>query len=116
MAAPKINAYRFGHIEIDGQSYTSDVIIFPDHVMSGWWRQEGHVLYPTDLESVFEADVEALIVGQGAYGRMRVTQATRRKVKSAGIDLIVQHTHDAVETYNAMREEKNVVAALHLTC
>jgi hypothetical protein len=116
MAIPKIGSYRFGHIEIDGDSYTNDVIIFPDHVMSNWWRDEGHILKPEDLEAVFSADVDVLVVGQGANGRMRVTQATRQKVESAGINLITKNTHDAVETYNAMRDEKNVVAALHLTC
>ncbi len=116
MQTPRINAYRFGHIEIDGQAYTNDVIIFPDHVMSDWWRDEGHVLQPQDLERVFAADVDVLIVGQGANGRMRVTQATRQQVEAAGIDLLVKHTHEAVETYNEMRDKKNIVAALHLTC
>ncbi len=116
MQTPEIKAYRFGDIEIDGQSYTHDVIIFPDHVMSDWWRNEGHVLNPEDLEAVLSADVEVLVVGQGANGRMRVSQATRREIKAAGINLISQKTHDAVETYNALRDEKKVAAALHLTC
>ena len=116
MATPKIEAYRFGQIQIDGSAYSNDVIIFPDHVMSDWWRDKGHVLQPQDLEHVLNADVDVLIVGQGASGRMRVTEATRQQVAGAGIDLIAKHTHEAVETYNAMRDEKKVIAALHLTC
>jgi hypothetical protein len=116
MQSPKIESYRFGRIQIDGKSYSNDVIIFPDHVMGDWWRDEGHVLHPADLKNVFNANVDVLIVGQGAHGRMRVTKATREKVQAAGIKLIVKNTNEAVEAYNAVRDEKNVAAALHLTC
>jgi hypothetical protein len=116
MQAPKIESYRFGHIEIDGQSYSNDVIIFPDHVMSNWWRDEGHVLKPEDLKKVLTADLDVLVVGQGANGRMRVTSATRRQVQEAGFELIVKNSHDAVETYNVLRGQEKVAAALHLTC
>jgi len=44
-----IEHYEFGHIVIRGKSYSSDVIIYPDHVDSDWWREEGHRLSPVDL-------------------------------------------------------------------
>ncbi|RLI30667.1 hypothetical protein DRO48_02760, partial [Candidatus Bathyarchaeota archaeon] len=47
---PTIEAYGFGYIVVDGKRYTSDVIIFPDRVMDGWWRKEGHRLYVDDLK------------------------------------------------------------------
>jgi hypothetical protein len=114
--AARIDAYRFGHIVIDGQVHTKDVIILPDRVIGGWWRKEGHTLHPEDLGTVFEGAPEILVVGTGAYERMLVTRETKRTLKEAGIELIAQDTQSATETYNRLRSERAVAAVLHLTC
>jgi hypothetical protein len=101
---------------IDGQVHNKDVIILPDRVIGGWWRKEGHALHPDDLEAVFEAVPQVLVVGQGASSRIQVTQETRPAVQAAGIELVALPTQKAVETYNAMRGERAIAAALHLTC
>jgi len=116
MSTPQIESYRFGRIVIDGQAHTQDVIILPDRVIGDWWRQEGHRLNPDDLDAVFEAAPETLIVGQGTFGRMRVTQAAERALQAASIELIALPTGDAGEAYNRLRTRRSVAAALHLTC
>ena len=57
-----------------------------------------------------------LVVGQGAYGRMRVPAETRQALQAAGIELIAQPTEQACQTYNRLRQKRAVAAALHLTC
>ncbi len=115
--SPAIEHYRFGAITVDGQRHTRDLIILPDErIVAGWWRKEGHALHPGDLTAVFEAAPEVLVVGTGAYGMMRVTEKTRRALATAGIRLIAAPTAEAVKTYNELREETRVAAALHLTC
>jgi hypothetical protein len=84
-------------------------------VVGGRWRKEGHILHPDDLEAVFEAAPEVCVVGQGAYGRIHVTQETRQALQAAGIELVVLPAQKAVETYDAVREGR-AAAALHLTC
>ena len=116
MSTPQIKSYRFGRIVIDGRAYSKDVIILPNRVIGNWRRQEGHALRPDDLAAVFEAAPEALIVGQGAFGLMRVTHEAEQSLQAAGIELIALPTGEAVETYNRLREERAVAAALHLTC
>lgn len=116
MSQPKIESYGFGHITIDGKSHSQDVIILPDRVIGNWWRNEGHSLGPNDLDAVFEVKPDVLIVGQGAYGRMDVPAGTREAIQAAGIEVIVQKTAQAYQTYNQMREKRKVAAALHLTC
>jgi hypothetical protein len=126
MDVPEIQSYQFGCIVIDGKTYTKDVIILPDRVIGGWWRQEGHALHPDDLTDVVDLSASAaapsgirpqvLIVGQGAYGQMRVTPETQRALQAAGIELIAQPTEKACQTYNHLREQRTVAAALHLTC
>jgi hypothetical protein len=101
---------------IDGKTYTQDLIILPDRILDGWWRQQGHLLHTVDLEAVFHAKPDLLIVGQGAYGRMRVPQETRQNLASSNIELIALPTQEAVTRYNTASRERAIAAAFHLTC
>ena len=116
MSTPRIEDYAFGHIAIDGERYEEDVIILPDRVISSWWRDEGHTLQTQDLDAVFEADVDVLVVGQGAYGRMSVPRKVEQALEEAGIEVVAHDTEEACQVYNRRREKGNVAAALHLTC
>lgn len=116
MKPPKVESYCFGEIVISGERHTSDVIIFPDRVMGRWWRKEGHSLATEDLEEVFLAAPEALVIGQGSSGYMSVPAETLREIEKTGIKVIVQKTPEACDTYNRLCEKQKVVAALHLTC
>lgn len=115
---PKIDDYQFGRIEVDRQTYEQDLIILPDRVVPNWWRKEGHVLHAEDLDAVLHLEEKpaTLVVGQGAYGRMRVARDAREALERAGIEMISESTAQACETYNALRDQERVAAALHLTC
>lgn len=116
MASPKIDSYKFGEIVIDGRRYSSDVIVYPDRVDSQWWRREGHSLEPADVPEVLQAPPDVLVIGQGNPGRMDVPAETRRRLEEAGIEVLVEPTTRACDTYNRLRGKRRVVAALHLTC
>lgn len=112
-----IDSYDFGQIVIDGQRYTSDVIVFPDRVRERWWRREGHRLHVEDIEEVIqEQKPEVLVVGTGYSGLMKVLPETEDYLKSKGVELIVQSTREAYKTFNRLIRTRRVVAALHLTC
>jgi hypothetical protein len=111
-----IESYEFGRIHIDGRSYTSDVIVFPERVQSSWWRKEGHRLAVEDLREVVEAKPEVLVVGTGYSGLVEVPKETTEFIRSKGIELKAAPTKRAVEIYNELSKNKRVVAALHLTC
>ena len=112
-----IDQYRFGHIDIEGQSFDADVISFPDHVQERWWRREGHHLAQEDLETVLAEKPEVLVVGTGYYGRMQVPEDTLEVLRSEGIDVKVEQTSSAVAEFNRLQREcARIVAALHLTC
>ena len=113
----QIDHYRFGHIDIQGRSYDADVIIFPDRVQEHWWRREGHRLVQEDLEAVLAEKPDLLIVGTGYYGRMQVPEKTLDSLATAGIDVRVLKTDQAVAEFNRLQREcASIVAALHLTC
>ncbi len=112
----KIEHYSFGTITIDGKSYTSDVIIYPERVDSSWWRKQGHSLHIVDLKDVILAGPEILIVGTGHSGAMVVPEETLSYLKSKGIDVHIARTDKAVELFNKFQKNKKTIAALHLTC
>lgn len=112
----KIGSYRFGQVEIEGQTYRSDLIIYPDRIDSNWWRKEGHSLHIEDLSAAVEAGPELLLVGTGRWGMMRIPQETKEVLASLGIPIVAEDTEKACETFNRIAGEKKVVFALHLTC
>jgi hypothetical protein len=116
MVGPQIESYRFGQIVIDGQSYTKDIILLPNGVLPRWRRVRGHELAPEDLAAVLDAELELLVVGRGAYGRMRVLPRTAEILQERGIELRALNTPEACDLYNAEREVSRTAAALHLTC
>jgi len=111
-----IEFYSFGQIIINGVQYTSDLIIYPNHINSNWWRKEGHNLYKEDLEDVIKEKPEIIIVGTGYYGLMKVNLELIEYLESININMIINKTKDACLEYNNIYKDKKVIAALHLTC
>ncbi len=114
---PRIEAYEFGRIRVDGREYRADVIVLPERVVADWWRLEGHSLAPEDLKEVVEAKAKVLVVGTGAYGLVTVPDATVTYLGSYGIKVETYNTEKAVRRYNELAESgERVAAGLHLTC
>ena len=112
-----IDAYQFGKIVIDGKAYTNDCLIFGDSIDANWWRKQGHVLDPGDLQPVIEAKPAILVVGCGVPGLMKVSEATQMILQQEGIELIDLDTDKAVARFNELAGKgESAAAALHLTC
>ena len=116
MVQPRIDDFTFGKIVIDGNTYQRDLIILPDRVLPNWWRVEGHSLAHEDLQQAILGPPDVLVIGTGVFNRMKVPEDLRQKVQETGVEVMVLATKEACESYNQLREEKRVVAALHLTC
>lgn len=111
-----IDTYRFGMIVINGRTYKSDVIISGETVNASWWRKEGHRLCIADIDDVLSQKPDTLIIGTGSDGVLVVPTDVKRDIEAKGIEVIVQKTPEACETYNILCKTKKVIAALHLTC
>lgn len=111
-----IEFYSFGQITINGRRYNRDIIIFPDHIKDSWWRKEGHKLNLEDLKEIFKAKPAVLVIGSGYFGLMKVPQEVKNHITSKNIELIVENTKQACQTYNSLCQTRKVVGAFHLTC
>ena len=112
----KIDTYSFGKIVINGKEYNSDVIIFADRVYSSWKRLKGHLLQLADINEILERNPDTVIIGTGAYGLMKIHTNVITKLKNRNIELIKEKTKEAIEIYNQISPDRNVIAGLHLTC
>jgi len=111
-----IDSYDFGQIVIDGKTYRQDLLIWPGHIKSDWWRAEGHLLQIPDVFEALAADPQVLVVGAGAYGRMDVDRELAIYLQEKGIELVAKSTREACLVINQMAENRRWAAALHLTC
>ena len=120
-----IDGVRFGGMTVGGVEHGKDLIVFAPGVVSGeetcvgpWWREQGHSLSPADLSAVADASPEALVIGPGAYGRMKVPEGTLAWLRDRGIEPVVcPDTGEAARRYNELAEAgRRVAGAFHLTC
>lgn len=113
-----IDSYSFGHIVVDKITYKNDIIVFPDHVQSEWWRKEGHRLQLEDIqEAIDEIQPRTLIVGTGKFGIMRVSEEVEQYCEDRDIRLYTEMTDKAVKMYNRLiLTDDEILGAFHLTC
>ncbi len=112
----KIDAYEWGTITIDGETYTRDLKIINNKVVPKWWRKEGHNLLPEDVEDIFDARPGVLVVGTGHDGLMQVSETVTKRLGDAGIQLIAKPTRQAVDEFNRLAGSPDIAFAAHLTC
>jgi hypothetical protein len=111
----RLEGYSFGRVVVDGREETKDVIVLPERVVRNWWRRDGHSLVLEDLEAVLDELPALLLVGTGAYGRMRPDPGTIEKLRERGVEVEALPTEEAVRRYQAANPAETA-AALHLTC
>ena len=111
-----IDSYSFGKITVNGQSYTADIIIYPEKINASWWRKEGHSLCVDDIQDILDYQPDTFIVGQGKPGLMTIPPEVQKTIQDRGIELFFAPTKEAVREFNSVSSKKKTVAALHLTC
>jgi len=112
-----IESCSFGTLVVDGKTYTSDLIIYPDgRVEDQWWRKNGHRLSAGDIGKLIRAEPEVIVAGTGVSGRMRPAPNLEKKLSEKGIRFLTAPNSEAMKTYNELLFVKKVGACFHLTC
>jgi len=112
-----IDSYSFGRIVIEGKKFDSDCIVTQNSINASWWRKSGHELSIEDIREIIEKEKpEAIVVGKGKYGLMKILKETEDYLKEHGIEIHSGKTDEAVKTYNDVSQDKKVVGFFHLTC
>ena len=61
-----------GHLVVNGEELTRDVILLPERVVTNWGLADGHRMVLDDLQDVRDCLPEYLAVGTGPYGRIPI--------------------------------------------
>ena len=93
------------------------MIIYPDKIFTPWQRKEGHYLEVADLpKDLIDSKPDEIVIGTGYSGVMKVSPKIKEYFKSQNIELIIEPTSIAWQTYNQLSQSKKVIALFHLTC
>ena len=118
-----IEHFSWAKFIIEGKEHSrdmgegKDIMVFGTEV-SPWKDMGGHRLTPGSVEVLCGRDVEVLVIGNGVYGMVKVSDEVRKAIRDIGIrELIVEKTARACDTYNRLYNEERKAALLaHGTC
>ena len=112
-----INEFSFGVMVINGTTYTSDLIIYPDgRIVDNWRRESGHRLSEEDIRSLIQTKPDVIVAGMGVSGRMKPMSDLEAVLQRKNISLIAEPNDRAVKIFNDLLNSKTVSACFHLTC
>ena len=113
----RIETFTFGSIVIDGNKYTSDLIIYPDgRVTTSWRRKGGHRLSCDDISGLIDSQPEVIIAGTGVYGLVKPEKKLQENLQKKSIEFLAAPNQKAMELFNDLSSKKRIGACFHLTC
>ena len=115
----RIENFSFGSIEIDGRTYTHDVVIDRGQVRK---RRKGASKRHRDIygHTPLSADEEIpwscrrLVIGTGAAGALPVTEAVKADARRREVELVLAPTKRAIDLLRTDASATNAI--LHITC
>ena len=118
--SPRIADSAWGRIELDDGRSFKDAKLWPGGGREWDWNETGTGhragIQPEDVDELLEHDPEVVVLSRGRNRRLRVPDETVARVESAGVEAVVLPTDEAIERYNALREDRPVAGLFHSTC
>jgi hypothetical protein len=118
---PHIDSVRFGAITVAGQTMRHDIVITLDgHIRERAKnlskRQYGtsHVLSLDEIQDVWEDGTNALLVGGGLFGRVRLAPDAQAFLAQHGCAVDLYPIGRAVRLWN--KSQGKIVGLFHITC
>ncbi len=110
-----IDCVRFGEITIDGKTYYSDVRVFWDGKVE--MRDKSHVFGVEEFTPLLEKNIEALVIGTGIHGVMKILPEVEEIAENKGVKVFCDVSERAADIFNGLvRDGKRAVAVIHTTC
>ncbi len=109
-----IDEIKFGVIKVDGKTYDSDIIIYPNNEITPWWRKEGMRVQLDDLSKAIALKPKRIIIANGLYRMLSVSPNIRLAIEEKEIHLEIYQTLQAVDEYNKLPDKNEVVFAVHI--
>jgi hypothetical protein len=118
--APKITTLSWGRIATEAGVFR-DAKLWPGGGRNWDWTETGTDhdigLQPADIEELLDHGATIIVVGRGQHERLSVPRGAVSTAERVGARMEVLPTKAAVERYNALAGQGELVGALiHTTC
>jgi hypothetical protein len=117
--AMRIENFSFGSIDIDGRTYSQDVVLDRGKVRkrrkaaSKRYRDSyGHT--PLSIKEEIPWGCRRLVIGTGAAGALPVMDAVKAEANRRKVELVLTPTKRAIDILSSEADDTNAI--LHLTC
>ncbi|HZD06513.1 MAG TPA: Mth938-like domain-containing protein [Longimicrobiales bacterium] len=122
--SPRIRHLSWGRLEVEDPDGVTrrykDAKLFPGGSRTWDWNETGTSheggIQPADVDELLEHGAEAVVLSRGMNRRLRVAEATLKRLQEAGVAVDVLPTDRAAERYGELRDEKAVAGLFHSTC
>ncbi len=115
----RIENFSFGSIDIDGRTYSQDVVLDRGKVRkrrkaaSKRYRDSyGHT--PLSVEEAIPWGCRRLVIGTGAAGALPVMDAVKAEADRRKVELVLAPTARAIAMLSTDADDTNAI--LHITC
>lgn len=112
----------FGGVRINGQDYKQVLVVGEEIEERDTARLNElfgttHRIGDWEIEKLLSNKPEIIIIGNGQSGVLEVTSEVEEKFKTAGVDLRILLTPEAISEFNKLyQEDKRINALIHTTC
>ncbi|GAA2398967.1 hypothetical protein GCM10010191_02190 [Actinomadura vinacea] len=119
--SPVITHVSWGRMEIDGLGSGKDFKLWPGGGRPWDWNETGTRHAPgiqaADLQELLEHGCTVVVLSRGMELRLQTTGEALRALEQAGVEVHVEETTAAAETYNRLAKAGGAVGGLfHSTC
>ena len=119
--SPRIIALSWGRMEIDGIGAGKDFKLWPGGGREWDWRETNTHhrpgIQPVDVEELLEHGSRTIVLSRGMLRMLHTCPETLSLLERQNVDVRVEETGTAAETYNRLAARGDPVGGLfHSTC
>lgn len=109
-----IESISMGKLLYNGKVSRSDTIVYADRMDTKWWIKERNCIQMNDLDDVLAAKPELIVFGTGFMMPISMSDEAQAELKGMGIELFIDKSDVAMETYNDNVNKRRTVGLFHL--
>ncbi|MBI4181923.1 MAG: hypothetical protein HY520_03075 [Candidatus Aenigmarchaeota archaeon] len=111
---PRVDQVSYGEIVLDGKTYYSDMVVWWDGKAD--YLEKLHLLGFGLLLKLLKREPQAIVIGTGMQGSVKILPEFTQKAEEKGVKLFVDRTENATDIFNGLiARNKRAVAVLHVT-
>lgn len=120
-AYPAVGAFSFGRVEVDGETYETDIHIRGNGKVKERKKKrikeqygDTHIVGVEEISKLCKGRPATLVIGAGEGKLLKLTSEAKKHLADSGIETRLLPSPEAVKVFNALGGRKALL--LHVTC